>query len=226
MSEYLDIHAVADGQVGPEEAQAFREQINREPHLQRELDAIVSLKSTIQQHCKGVPCEETWKSCQSRLASIEKADRVNGFVAKYSWQLCGSLVVCILMAGAWSRMGNQSRSIDPSQVPNIAGFSALPNSAGNEYGFQKYLRDTWRLNGAYRSQVNGRELVCYDLEDGIGRFALYAVAGVDQVEGACHRKVQGMNCYNWVHNGVQFMVMSDRDHTELEAIAAKVNSQR
>lgn len=225
MSENLDVHAMADGQTSPEESQALREKMQADPSMQFEYESVLQIKGLLQSHCKGEHCDKTWTSCKERLVAIDKAERVNSFVGKYAWQFCGSFVLLIILAGAWARMGNHSRSIDPGQVPTMAGFSTMPAAQADQFGFQKFLRDSWRLNGSYRAVVNGREVICYDLEDGIGRFAVYVVPGVDQLEGACHREVQGRNCYNWVHDGLQYIVIADRDHAELEAIAARINGQ-
>ena len=225
MSDYLDVHAMADGQVSSEEAKALREKMQNDLPMQSEYEAVTLLKTALQTHCKGVHCEETWSTCCERLAAIDKTERVNSFVGKFAWQLCGSFVVLVLLAGAWARMGN-SRSIDASQVPTMAGFSAMPASSGDQFGFQKFLRDTWRLESVSGRNYFGRTVMRYDLADGIGRFSVYVVPGVEQVDGASHREVQGHNCYNWIHNGAQFIVVSDRDHSELEAIAAKINQLR
>ena len=117
MSEYLDVHAMADGQVDAEQAKAIEVAMQSDPKLRSEFDSVQMLKQALQSHCKGVHCEDTWSACQGRLAEIEKADRVTGFVSKYAWQLCGSFVLLVLVAGMWTRGANQSRSLDPSQVP-------------------------------------------------------------------------------------------------------------
>lgn len=224
MSEYLDAHAMADGQVDAEKARAIEVAMQSDPKLRSEFDSVQLLKQTLQSHCKGVHCQDTWSACQDRLAQIEKADRVTGFVSKYAWQLCGSFVVLVMVAGMWTRGANQSRSLDPSQVPTIAGFAPMASNPSDDFGFQKYLRE-WQLQGVFRTNLDGREVWRYDMVDGRGPFQIFVAPNVNQIEGACHREVQGLNCYSWVHNGAQFIVIADREHADLEAIAKRINGQ-
>ncbi|MBL8061316.1 MAG: hypothetical protein JNK63_11475 [Chthonomonas sp.] len=222
MSEFLDVHALADNEADASTAKAVEEAMQRNPQLRSEFDSILLIKQTLQGHCKGVHCEETWSACQDRLAQIERSDRVTGFVSKYSWQLCGSFVVLVLFAGLWTRSTNQSRSLDPSQVPTIAGFSPMSSSTADEFGFRKYLSE-WQLQGIFRTNVDGRAVWRYDMVDGRGPFQIFVTPNVNHIEGACRREVQGLNCYSWVHKGAQFIVVADRDHAELEQIAQRIN---
>lgn len=224
MSEYLDVHAMADGQVSAEQAKAVEAAMASDSRLRSEYESVQMIKSTLKTHCQGIHCQDTWTSCCDRIAEIDKADRVTGFVSRYAWQLCGSFIVLMLVTGLLSRGNGSTRSLDPSQVPTIAGFAPRASGSTDDLGFRKYLTD-FQVQGAYVALVDGREVWRYNMVDGRGAFQLYVAPGVSKIEGACHRVVQGLNCYSWIHRGAQFIVVADREHSELEAIAERINSR-
>lgn len=225
MKEYFDVHAMADGQATAEQTKAGEAAMDADPKLRSEFETVVMLKDALKTHCKGIHCEDTWSACQGRLAEIEKADRVTGFVSKYAWQLCGSFVMLMLVTGLWTRSLNHNNSLDPSQVTAIAGFSPMAAGAQDEYGFQKFLQ-SFRITGISRSSIEGRPVYRYEMADGRGDFYLYVSPGVTKLDGACHREVQGLNCYSWIQSGAQFILVADRDHAELEAIAQRISGAR
>lgn len=222
MNDRLDLHALEDGALSAAEADAVRRRMSESVELQREFEAIQDVKRALQQHCTGVSCDVTWSKCQDRLSEIARTERVNSFVGRYAWQFCGAFVVLVAVAGAWTRMNGQSNTFDPSQVPNMAGFTPLQRGAADPNGFQRFLYSAWTLHGAYRGVVDGRELIRYDLSDGVGDFSVFVAPGVDKLEGPCHREIHGKNCFSWIQNGSQIMVVAERDHRELEAIAARI----
>ncbi len=225
MSDYLDIHALIDGELDADSSATLRQRLTDDPALKAEYDSVQLIKSSLSTHCQGLHCEETWAQCKSRLEAIEKTDRVNSFVGRYAWQFCGAFVVMVAMAGAMSRMNGGGNSVDPSQVANIAGIAVSPIQGGDRYGFQSFLRGTWTLESANRGMFEGRELSVYDLRDGIGAFRVVVIPDVEKLDGACHREVQGINCYSWIDQNTQYIIYGERNHAELEAIAKRITGQ-
>lgn len=221
-----NLHALVDGQLEASEAESLVKAVEADPKLRQELDAITQVKSVVREHCRPIHDEECWKACQARLAAVDRADRVNSFVGKYSWQLCASLVMLILVVGAWNRSVSPGNSLDPSRVPLAASFAPAQGGQADPYGFGSFLRNVWNLTGAYRGTIDGRVVARYDFEDGLGAFTLYVVPGVQKLEGACHQEVQGMNCYSWVADGTQFILVGQRAHPELQALADRVRALR
>src|SRR5688572_11364387 len=114
MSDWLEIHALADEQLSAEEKAQAQERLANSEKSQRELRAIQAIKEAAASRRDTVTCEQTWKRCQRRLDEMDKVHRIEGFVGKYAWALCSVLFIGIVGAG----MLNRNRtSFGASEVP-------------------------------------------------------------------------------------------------------------
>ena len=64
MSDYLDIHALADGQLSGAEKSAAETRLSGCDASQREYQAVGILKDVLQSKCEPIECAETWSKCQ------------------------------------------------------------------------------------------------------------------------------------------------------------------
>ncbi len=233
MSEYLDIHALADGELTPEQADALRAQLASHPGLDAELQSILLVKSTLRSTIAGVSDAECWSQCRERIAAIDRTSRTNSFVSRYSWAMCGSLIAGILIVGAAQRGMNSSKPFDPNSVPLLASAFSAPGTASTPKAsqFDRWLNRVRVLEqrvGTFDGKPASRSI----LQDGNGRYLLFIVADCKTVNGACPEKkfvpgeVDGMNTISWAKDGYAFTLIGKNQTSELELVATRMFAPR
>lgn len=118
MTEPQQLHAFADGELTPMEANALREALKTDPRDAAEVDAVLNLKDLVAKNAVVHNDAEAWKGCLHRLDAIDKTRRVEGFVGRYAWALCGALFLFIVSGRAAMRnvQGDTARTQDLARI--------------------------------------------------------------------------------------------------------------
>src|SRR5690349_7885295 len=103
MTDPKQLHALADEELTPAEASVVRESLKHDPQAAAEYSAILNLKDIVRSNALQHSDEEVWKACVRRLDGIDKTRRVEGFVGRYAWALCGAMFLFILSGRAAMR---------------------------------------------------------------------------------------------------------------------------
>ncbi|MBI3721272.1 MAG: hypothetical protein HY248_01860, partial [Fimbriimonas ginsengisoli] len=117
MIDPLKIHALADAELSKEDAEALAHEIAKCRRSTLELETIQGLKLIVNKHCQPVACDDTWCKCRKRLDEIDRAQRVEGFVGRYAWGLCGTFLLAIVVGGLATRNGSAGLPRKPPFCP-------------------------------------------------------------------------------------------------------------
>lgn len=228
------VHALADGELSPQEAAEAKALIDSDPKLAAEYEWAKTLKSSLGTHCKPIANEEAWQKCVGRLDDLDRVSRTEGFVGRWAWVFCGALMLMILSGGIVSRVVG-ARTVSTTQVaglldPTGAGIAVSRDKAPavnpadfvNLQSFQPISRV-----GGY---VDSRPFVRYGLRDslGLGGLAIVVIQGADRVEGLDQRttnpnvragQMNGVNAVTWPVQGNTCVLFGERPSDELVAFA-------
>lgn len=119
MTEPTQLHALADGELAPQEVQTLREALKADSKAAAELNAILNLKDLLAKNAVAHADPEVWKGCVRRLDAIDKTRRVEGFLGRYAWALCGALFLFILSG----RVAMRNVQGDSARISDILPFA-------------------------------------------------------------------------------------------------------
>jgi anti-sigma factor RsiW len=240
MSENLDIHAFVDGELGDEAAAALLARIQSDPRLAAEVAAIRQLKSVAASCGGGLTCDETWSRCVSRMNEIDRAARTERFVGRYAWGLCALVFLALVSGGLYSRH-RDAGSIYAADVARVANAgTAQTTVAGNEHltGWLSGLfgrapvqapPSELRVLAMTRTELEGRRVARIEMADAAGPVVLIIVEGATGVPGLTrsdgtfqHGRLDCVNSVGWTRNGATLLLVGDRPHARLEAIASQI----
>ncbi len=243
MSEYLDLHALADGQLEGDAKRAAEERLKSCERSRAEYDSVCILKETLHHKCESITCEDTWKKCQGRLHEVRSARRVEHFVGKYAWGLCGAFLLAIVVGGSFNRGGSGSvRTGDVARVSASLSPLALPSSQAPEERkrwFQDVMSgpmadapESIQVISAATGLMNGHKVVRLNLVDTIGGMALFALHNTRGIEdaqaadggfSAC--QLNGTNGISWTEGPHSYLLIGDRPHDDLEVVARVIRGR-
>jgi anti-sigma factor RsiW len=246
MSDWLEIHALADGELTGEEQARVQERLGRCEKSQAEYAAVKNLKATLDSKCASVTCEETWQKCRKRMNELDKARRTENFVTKYAWGICSMFFVLILGAAMLNRTaGPGLRAMDVARMS--AGMMTVPGpKSQNMPDKQRWVQETLQArvpvaetplyvkSGAKGVTQDGRQVVRLDLLDDRGDLSLIVVERAQKVDDFTRVQgnsnylggsINGMNCVTWSDGGSAFLLVGDRSLPELCSVADVVSSR-
>lgn len=237
MIEMTDIHALADGELSPEDAARVEAQVNQCPQSLAEYKACVALKSATRRLCDAVTCEETWNRCKARLGEIDRTQRVESFVGRWAWGFCSVFLALILGAGMLNRgAGNPLHSTDVARMMSSLGTSPSTAPAAPEQ-MRNWLRgfapgtiqlDHVRVVAAADGVIDNRRVARLTLQDAQGFSNLLIIPNADGIvdlkgdgapEGYCYGRVGQLPCVAWTESGFAFIVVANRSPQDLLGIA-------
>ena len=246
MNEWLDVHALLDDELTPEDRVRVQALIKTNKECAAEWHTVRQVKVIVSQKCCPPDCEEAWKDCVKRLADIERTRRVESFVGRYAWGICGVFALVIVGAAALNRMnggglstGDVSR-VSASLVPISAPKSQAPDDV--KQWLQENLGRTMKVpsgrlfltGGALGHLPDGRRLEEVMLRDSQGPLRFYEVNNADGVrglqdvdghQGYTSGTMDDSNCVSWSTNGNAFVLEGDRSIDALCAVADSIQSQ-
>lgn len=237
MIDKTEIHALADGELSPEDAARVEAQVNQCPESLAEYKSLVALKETSRRLADTVTCEETWRKCQGRLAEIDRTRRVESFVGRWAWGFCSVFLALILGAGLLNRANsNPLHSADVARMMSSLGPSSSQTPAAPEQ-MRNWLRgfapgtiqlDRVRVVAAAEGVIDNRHVARLTLKDAQGYANLVIIPEVNEIadlqasdapEGYCYGRVGEVPCVAWTESGYAFIVLADRSPQDLLGIA-------
>lgn len=247
MSDWMNMHALADGALDPEAKAAAEAQASQNPALRNELETVQNLKTLLNKHSASAASQseisQSWKQCVRRLDEIDKAKKVNAFVGRYAWVMSGLLFVVIASAAIMNRLGG-SDPLQAGDIPRMmSGLTPISApSKPNVEDMQRWMREATdnapfklpnesvRVAAYAQSVVNGRKVVQFNLVDGNGAMTLLIVAGTDAIEG-CEPmartdyealRIDDTNAIAWHANNSALLLLGDRTFDQLVQFAENI----
>lgn len=236
MSDWLSVHGLADNELSAEERIAIEKRLQECEMTRAEYDSIHALKKTLREKCNVSVPEGSWQKCCKRLDELDKARRVESFVGRYAWGLCGCFLAAILIGASISRAsGPKVHSTEVMRAS--AGWPAMvaPDS-NNLTEQQRWVRGIFDgaepvhagkfvLHQASRGMVNGLDVRRLDFSDQYGLMRLFVMEGEhglvdsDNTEGYLPVQVQEVGGITWHAQGRTFLLIGDRTPEKLSLVA-------
>ena len=244
MIEKSELHALADNELSEQEAANLKERLDGNSRAQAEYLEIIAMKSALRATAHIPECESLWKACQGRLDEIDKTRRVEAFVGRYSWGICGVFFLAIAVGGILNR--SMMRPVQPNEVAAyMAGLSPMSvprNQAELNPALKQIMGETFANRPATMTvtalgsnRQMGRRTEFVQLSDAFGSVAVVALLDVKEVGGLwdyeqdrnfkCAR-IDGANAMCWSRDdGVICMLIGQRSYSELHAIIQAMCSE-
>ncbi len=244
MSDWLDIHALADGQLDGEERRRAEERCASDASSAAELRSVQTLKDTLRYKAEPQTCAKTWSRCRDRLAEMDRARRVESFVGKYAWGLTSLFLVAILGAALFNQSAGP-RELRTGDVAKLV--SGVAQIAPTREAMPEDMK-AWIRNAPLRLEMNGfqvqmldqgvwqgRHIARFRLVDRAGALALLVVRGVDSIDGVAPLAgrsgyfagtMDSMSCVNWLDQGVSLSLVGPRSFEELAIVADSIRLSR
>lgn len=238
--DQLDLHAVVDGELAPEELASANRLIAEDPKLQQQVESLRSLKACLNQKTEKPECASLWKDCVGRLNEIDKVRRAEFVVGKYSWALCAVFAFVILGAGYFGRLhsstvrtgevASMASSLIPIASPKAAAPEDMKTWINEKIGYRPQMAiDSSMVTSSRYSESGDRRMVCLGLRDQDEELALMVFNGVSRVEGVepmgggmFAGRLERMNCVIWSDHGNVVLLAGNRAHEYLRAYAARL----
>jgi hypothetical protein len=243
MSDFIDIHALADGQLCDEERAKVAARLENCKVSKAEYDAVVSLKTVLKEKSPEHTCIRTWKNCTTRLDELEKKRKAESFVSRYAWAMCGTIFAIIVGAGLLNR--NAGQEVAAGDVARmVAGISPFTRNAsvdGQDMG--NWIKDVSRgapitvETGSLKVMRwaqgidNGRPFTVLYCVDEKGPINLLIIKGADRMSGFepmvgngpyWSGQIEMMNCLSWVDKDYAFILVADRPCEEMCKVAESI----
>lgn len=246
MIDPLELHALADGELSPEREKEVLAQLANEPRSAEELQSIQAMKSMLQSNMEKPECDALWERCQSRLEEIDRSKRVESFIGRYAWGICGVFFLAIVVGGVMNRVS--PKSVRANDVAGfVAGLTPIPVSPSQsqqdlEPMIKQAIGDAFKAKPARmhvvsisRNDIPGQRAGSVQLADDFGIVTIMAMPDVQKVEGVWEyeddnrfrcSKVDGMNALFWNERGIICMVVGQRSYDELHTIVTSMQPQK
>lgn len=245
MSDWLDIHALADGELSAEEKARTEARLKDCDESRREYEAVHGLKGLLRTKLPTHTCDQTWSRCQGRLKELEQKRRVERFVTRNAWGLCAG-IFALMIGGAWMNRldASEVRTGDVARMVAGVGPSSQPSSNDPEE-LQKWIPANRRtpplitfgnlqLIGAARGSYRGHPFAIFGLAGGGQIMDLLVIDDVEKVQGLepmvenpkYRSGVMGQrNCVSWKDEDYTLMLMGDQSTSDLSVTAESIDLQ-
>ena len=244
MTDPMNLHALADGELASNEAHALRDALKTDSRASAEYDAILNLKDVVAKNALRHTDDEAWKGCLTRLDAIDKSKRVEGFVGRYAWALCGVMFAFIL-SGRYAMRNVQGDTANAADITRALGggrpVTALDQAKAREYesllkgvagGLDRNAVDLLAVEaGAVRDMPAAR----FKMRDIGGDFTLTRVDGplnlqdtvpVSSAPGMSAGVADGQNCLVWRTPGHTWLLSGGRSLSQLGELASRLPGAR
>jgi len=236
-----DLHSLADGELSAAESQVVIHELSLDADLTAEYQRALRLKKFVSQHAEVYKAEDAWKVSVARLKEIDRTRRVDSFVTRNAWGLCGVIFASLVVGGMLQR--NSASNVSGNEVARMmSSFTPERSSTAFTPDERKYVQglfnqadksvNTITLERFYvGSNDDGRRMRRYFLRDGGGRMVLDVVEGVRSIEGmTVHGEDPRYKSGNmgqattiaWVKDGSALLLTAERDPSSLVEIAKRI----
>ena len=244
MREYSDLHAFADGELTDQEVAEIRQELDSNPLTAAEYAAIQNLKDFIRGHARNPKEEEAWQACVKRLNEIDKTRRVESFVGRYAWVLCGIAFVAIVSGGLvnhsrpassdGTNLSSVMASLGPSRSPANAQPEDLRRWVNLQLGRAREAIDPSRMviRGVAEGLLDGHRVLRLQMRDASGDLGLVVVDGkvnFAELKALPDPNYQGgrmgdLNCVSWAKGPFTFVLFGHRTHDDLAVVGNRLSS--
>lgn len=241
MNEKIElVHALVDGELDAATREQVAAWICQDPALNREYLWAVAMKDTLATKCQRLDSPECWEAAKLRFRELDRTRTVNFLVGKYAWALSGVLFAAILAAGGLNLMRRSTTVSSPAVAELVrnplsgtsqsaTGYTSSPYSIVAADGSELVkLANGVQLLGMQPGKVEGKPCLGVAMLDAEGPLKLWAIDGVDGLEGATEQvgysdfRIGFFNNHpavTWKKGHRLVVLTSDRDWQKLVEVA-------
>lgn len=239
MIDRSKLHSLADNELPEAEKAELLRALKSLPEFDAEYQSILGVKAALKSKLEYPDTNSLWTECRSRLDEIDKVKRVESFVGRYAWGICGVFMVAILVGGVFNR--SIGKRVLPDDVAGyVAGLSPISIPRGQSQAeLEPALKQVvgaalagrpakMAISGIGQSNIPGTRTSYVQLSDEFGTVAVVALHDIEKVDGLwdyepdseCKcSKVDGVNAMFWKRSdNVICMVVGNRSYDELHTI--------
>ncbi|MCX7798723.1 MAG: hypothetical protein N2109_00080 [Fimbriimonadales bacterium] len=242
MIDRLDIHAWVDGELGESEQRALSQAVQADPALRAEFHAIVLTKRILKSKAEVPDCREAWRRCRPRLREIERDRKIEHFVGRRSWALCGAFALALVVGHVANRtlgsglirpsdVASMSSMLVPVPQPQTSEPEKLRQWAASAIGDapMNLQPGVCQVRGIFAGYGKDRRMIKLLLRDNLGDFTIIAVSGASSIDKLrplpsggelLSGTLDGKPCVAWMDSGYALFVVGNRDYDSLARIAA------
>ncbi len=244
MTDPINLHALADGELSSSEAKALHEALKTDARASAEHDAILNLKEMVAKNAVRHMEDEAWKGCLKRLDAIDKSRRVEGFVGRYAWALCG-IMFAFILSGRYAMRNVQGDTANTADITQLLRGSraASPEEQARAREYEALLKGV--AGSLDREEVQIRDVLVGKVHDTpAARFLMRDIEGdfvltriddhlnlqdtvpVPSVPGMSAGVADGQNCLVWHTPGHTWILCGSRALSQLGEVASKLAGAR
>lgn len=242
MIDRLDIHAWVDGELEESDQRALSQAVEADPALRAEFHAIVLTKRILKAKAEILDSQEAWLRCRPRLRELERDRKIQQFVGRRAWALCGALALALVVGHVANRtlgsglirpgeVASMSSLLVPVPQPQTSEPEKLRQWAAGAIGDapMNLQPGVCQVRGIFAGYHEGRRIIRLLLRDSYGDVTVIAVSGASSIEGLrplpsggefLSGSFAGRPCVAWTDSGYALFVVGDRDYESLAQIAA------
>lgn len=239
----LELHALADGQLSPEESRKVELRLAQSPEANATYQSILEFKRTVTEKCQVTVDADLWAATSIRLKELDKRKAAEGFVGKYAWGMSAAILMLIVGAGALNRQSGHT--VGAGEVARMAAtYAPFTRSLGSQpQDMRSWIRDVshgaplkldpgqLQIRSYAMGKENGYDVTILYCADTVGPLTLVVVKGANNISGAepmlghsaySTGQMDRANTLNWTDRGFAFTLIGQRSHDELGQIAEGV----
>lgn len=236
MSDWKElVNGLADGELEGVEASEAQRICETDDRAKKEYEWACTCKQNLATKCNVEidykPKEEAYK----RIGIINTQEaRIEHWIGRHAWSIC--LVFLLILAGGfWSNRVSSSQDVSPAYVAGVFN-SLVPDRAKATDRSNAPIQlenGPYRIVGADRAEIQGRDVARIDFRDAYGVFHLLilwdspkGVTGMveqETLDGMCAGLLNDIPCVMWTEDGKTLILLGDRSHREFAAIAKTIS---
>lgn len=228
MNNWEDISALADDQLEGSRAAEMQRQMETDPALRSQYEAILSLKRSLRNDLPDHDSPQTLSLCLDRIREVDRVSRTENVVHKFRYAIATGLATLIVGAAVFNQVnGNDimdSNAIARSLSANLTGNGQAIEAESqasvwlrNQVAMAPIGGEVLQQVRAEQLIVNGRPVGRYLLSDGTSNYTYLITPGVVDCEGTPvdgypglkYANINNMNALTWSENNMSFVFVSD-----------------
>lgn len=228
MNNWEDISALADDQLEGSRAAEMQRQMETDPALRSQYEAILSLKRSLRNDLPDHDSPQTLSLCLDRIREVDRVSRTENVVHKFRYAIATGLATLIVGAAVFNQVSGAD-TMDRNAIARSlsAGFTGGNQAIQAETPASEWLRNQLatapigesqlHLERAEQLIVDGRPVGRYFLTDGAARYIYLITPGVVDCGGTPvsgfgemkQTQINGKNALSWSENNMSFVFVSN-----------------
>jgi|GEM_PF-4053585 len=243
IEKVVKIHGLIDRQLTPDEAAEIEAILSEDPQLTCLYEEHADQKSLLSRQPKVSLPPNGWSDCVLRLNEIDRAQRTERFVTKYSWAACAVVLAALIGGAIQNRI--TPMQLGTGDVPRLSsnlidgyssGASSITNWLQQKLGVSPVRKPSFlAIQDAKSGFVDGHPEVRLTLTDPSGSVSLFIVGNYSVTQGV-HPVAEGspfssgtvgdMNCVTWDYQGLSLIMVGPRSVPDLCNLARQITINR